>query len=310
MLKNKRGIFFTTLVIVIFSLFILTYTFYSQTQERRTIQKRISTMNGLVFSIEENIPRQLKATGFRIIFLFEKRIAETGSYISNLNGTFNEMFFNGTLYGQTNPEIQALMQGATLPGIISAIQEKANKINVEVNITNPSISITQEDPWRVKIMLNAGIIINDKNNLASWNKTGDIIAYVDVEGFEDPIYIVNTNGLVTNKIIKTPYSTFVSGSDISNLLAHSQNSYYIASTSAPSFLDRLEGINSPDANGIESLVNLQKLSSQGIAVEDKSVVDYIYFSEEDSACNVVPAGMPAWFKLDNAHLLTYQVSCA
>ncbi len=310
MMKNKRGIFFTTLVIVIFSLFILTYTFYSQTQERRTIQKRISTMNGLVFSIEENIPRQLKATGFRIIFLFEKRITETGSYISNLNGTFNEMFFNGTLYGQTNAEIQALMQGVTLPGIIATLQEKASKINVEINITNPSISISQEDPWNVKIIFNANMIVKDKNNLASWNKTTNVVTYISISGFEDPFYIVNTNGLVTNKIVKTPYENFVSGSDISNLLAHSQNSYYTSSTSAPSFLDRLEGVNAPNTNGIESLVNLQRLSSQGIIIEDRSVVDYIYFFGDGSACNVVPAGMPAWFKLDNAHLSAYQVSCA
>ena len=76
LIRNKRGIFFTTLVIVMFSLFIITLTFYSQVQERETIQKRVSTLNNFVFSVEKDIPRQLKATGFRIIFLFEKRIAE------------------------------------------------------------------------------------------------------------------------------------------------------------------------------------------------------------------------------------------
>lgn len=308
--KNKRGMFFTIFVIIVLSLFIVAYTFYSEVQERKTIQKRIETMNNFLFSIEENIPRQLRATGFRIIFLFEKRIAETGSYITDLNETFNEMFFNGTIYGQTNPEIQAFMQGATLSGIISTLQENANKINAEVDITNPSISISQEGPWFVKIILNANIMIKDRNNLAFWNKTANIAAYVSVDGFEDPFYIINTNGLVTNKIIKTPYENFVSGSDISNFSAHSENSYYISSVSAPSFLNRLEGINAPNANGIESLVNLQKLSSQGIEVKDKTVVDYIYFSDNSpSACSVAPSGMPAWFKLDNSHLLTYQVSC-
>lgn len=293
------------------SLFIIAFTFYSQAQERKTIQKRVGTLNNFVFAVEQDISRQLKATGFRIIFLFEKRIAETGTYISNLNAAFNEMFFNGTLYGQATPEIQAFMQGATLAGIETALQEKARKINVNINITGPIIALLQENPWQVKVTLNANLLVEDKNNIASWNKTVNIVSYINIEGFEDPLYLVSTNGLVTNKIIKAPYAYFVQGFDISNLLAHSQNSYYISSASAPSFLDKLEGIDAQSANGIESLVNLQKLSSQGIAIKDKSAVDYIYFSDDSpSACNVIPAGMPSWFKLDNSHLLAYQVSCA
>ena len=310
LIRNKRGIFFTTLVIVMFSLFIITLTFYSQVQERETIQKRVSTLNNFVFSVEEDMPRQLKATGFRIIFLFEKRIAETGSYITNLNAVFSEMFFNGTLYGQTNPEIGALMMGVTLPEIEDSLKEKARKINTEINLTNSTITVSQEDTWRVKVTLNSYVLIRDKSNLVSWNKVLNISAYIDIEDFEDPLYIINTNGIVTNKIKRTPYKTFVQNNDASNLSLHLQNSYYLNSTSAPSFLNRLEGINSPNENGIESFVNLERLSSQGILIKDKTLVDYIYFSANSpSACRVAPSGMPAWFKLDALHLPVYEVSC-
>ncbi len=309
-LGNKKGIFFTTLVIVMLSLFIITYTFYSGVRERQSVEKRIETLNSFVFSLEENIPRQLRTTAFRIIFLFEKRIVETGSYITNLNATFNEAFFNGTIYGQTDAEMQALMEDATLPEIIDDIKQKAQKINADVEFINPSITLSQSDPWRVKVTLSSNIIIKDQANLVLWNRTSDINAFVEVENFEDSLYLINTNGLVTNKIKKSPYSTFVSGSDISNLSLHSENSYYIVSTTAPSFLDRLEGINAPNPNGIESLVNLEKLAAQNIQIQDKSVIDYIYFSSQNpSACNVVPAGMPSWFKLDNAHLTTYNLNC-
>ena len=101
------------------------------------------------------------------------------------------------------------------------------------------------------------------------------------------------------------------GSNIANLSMQSTNSYYLASTSAPSFLDRMQGMNAPNLYGIESLVNLAELSSQSIQIKDKSVVDYIYFSNSNpTACNVIPAGMPSWFKLDSDHLAAYQVSCA
>ena len=122
---------------------------------------------------------------------------------------------------------------------------------------------------------------------------------------------MNTNGLVAPKIVKTPYSSFVSGANISNLSSHLKNSFYIASTNAPSFLDRLEGRIVASDYGIESLVNLDELAKQGISVKQKSVIDYIYFSEASGeGCRVLPSGMPSWFRLDNAHLVSYGVTCA
>ena len=267
-------------------------------------------MNSFVFSIEENLPRQLKTTGFRIIFLLEKRIIKTGSYITNLNSVFQELFFNGTLYGQTDIDTQTIMEGAKLSDIVLSLQQKADKINANIEIINPTLTLTQEDPWNIKVTLSANILIKDKTNLVSWNKTNNITALVPITNFEDPLYVINTNNLIVNKIIKTSFKNFVQGSDISNLSSHSLNSYYLHSTSAPSFLDRLQGLTLPNEDGIESLVNLAELSSKGVEIKDKSVVDYIYFSSQNpSSCNVIPPGMPTWFKLDDAHLTKYQVSC-
>ncbi len=308
---NKKGIFFTTLAIVVILLFLLTLTLYSSVKERKTTQKRIETLNNLVFSIEENIPRQLRTSGFRILFLFEKRIAETGAYASNIEAGFQEAFFNGTIYGGTSTEIETVMAGATFPDILSSLKEKTAKVNADIDIINPSIYINQTDPWYVEIILSANVIIKDNGNLVIWDKNSNITAYAQIENLEDPLYLINTNGLVSNKIIKTPFANFVQGSNIANLSMQSTNSYYLASTSAPSFLDRMQGMNAPNLYGIESLVNLAELSSQSIQIKDKSVVDYIYFSNSNpTACNVIPAGMPSWFKLDSDHLAAYQVSCA
>jgi len=91
------------------------------------------------------------------------------------------------------------------------------------------------------------------------------------------------------------------------------HSYYIASPNrGSSFLDRLQGDFSADANGVESLVNLQELSQKGIAAKPgKSIVDYIYFSNENPASCVVDSGLPSWFRLDDPlHTGIYQASCA
>lgn len=302
--KNKKAMFFTIVAIALISLFLLSYTFYSVVKDRKAVTKRIDTMNNFIVSMEEDLPRQLYVAGFRIIFLFEKRITETGQYIVDFNSTFEDAFFNGEIYGQ--PE--EIMNGAKFSDIHSSIQEKADRVNLDVSFLNSNISVSQENPWNVKITLRAGLLVEDKANLALWNKTTVFSAEVPVEGFEDPLYLISTNGFVTNEINQTIYDDFVDGSDVSNLLSHVGSSYYIASESAPSFLDRLQGRLEASENGIESLVYLPELSSQGITVKQKSCVDYIYFSSNNPASYQIQ-GIPSWFRMDdeNNHLDVYEV---
>ena len=297
---NKKAMFFTILSILLLSLFLLSYTSYSLIQnQRESINKRVTTINNFVFSLEKDLPRQLYISGYRAMFLFEKTIAETGVYISNINSSFNEIFFNGTLSSVE----QSLMQGATYPDMVDLLNQRANKINVNVSFSSPQIFITQDSPWEIKVTLISNIFITDLGNLASWNKTQTSVSYIPIQSFDDPIYTINTNSKVINKINKTPYTSF----NIANLTSHLENSYYIASPLAPSLLDKLEGKTSANENGIESLVYLPKLSAQGITIQDKSAVDYIYFSSNNPSASQV-TGMPSWFKLDSPHLSVYGVS--
>ena len=47
---NKKAIFFTLLVIVMLSLFLISYIFYSVVKSREALNKRIETMNNFVFA--------------------------------------------------------------------------------------------------------------------------------------------------------------------------------------------------------------------------------------------------------------------
>ncbi|MEN9626757.1 MAG: hypothetical protein RL557_1085 [archaeon] len=300
---NKKAMVFTLLVIALLSLFLVSYLVYSAHQEQRTIHQRVKTLNNFVFSIEQDLSRQVYIAGFRVILIFEKRIAETGTYISTINETVAEVFYNGTLYG----EQQELMQGIIFSDIINLLDDKGRDINAHVQILHPTIIIRQEDPWHVTFVLDGELVVQDLNGLVSWNKSFSMPAYVSVENFEDPLYTINTNSKVIHTINRTAFIPFVQGSDVSNLNSHVAGVYYINSSLAPSFLDRLQGKSNANSQGIESLVNVQELANQGIAVKTKSVVDYIYFSESNPSSHTVQ-GMPSWFRIDDAHLDIYGVS--
>jgi hypothetical protein len=302
-MKNKKAMFFTVLVISILLIFVISYSFVSISKDRKAINRRIETMNNFVFSTEKDLPRQLYISGFRIIFLIEKDILETGDYIGDLNATIEELFYNGSMNGNN----QELMKGANFSGMQEFVDNKASKINAEVYLSEPVLKVTQEDPWNIKFSLNISMLVVDNANLSSWNKTLEVNSYIPIENFEDPVYIVETNNVITNKISRTSYYPFVEGSDISNLSDHLVNSSYVSSVLAPSFLQRLEGNFGSSDNGIESLVYLPSLSSQGMPIEDKCIVDYIYFSSQNPSPLYMTTGMQGWFKLDEPHLDVYQV---
>jgi hypothetical protein len=317
--KNKRGQIFTLIAISLVVLMFLSIQIYSHLREKEMIKNRIKSMDSFMTSIEKNLERQIYISGFRIIFLAIDQISTKGTYITNLDTFINESFFNGTVGGVP----QNLMIGATRDNLTSSINEKAIKINVNVSMNNTFISITQDDPWSIKITMFSDFILEDVQGLARWEKRQNITTYVPIVGFQDPFYLVNSNGKMgspklSGKINKTIYdgNYNVSG-DISNLSDHFEEGYYTNNSDAPSFLKRLKGNFSSDPNGIESFVDTDILVSlideggQQLNYWDptgtKSVVDYIYFNTGSSVAGNSIVGMPSRFKIDSARKIRYQL---
>ena len=306
LIRGKRGIFFTLISISLVSLLLISVGVYSLARDRENVGNRIESMNNYVFSFEEDLNRKLYISGFRIIFLYEKRMLETGEYISDVDAAFSEAFLNGTIDGTVNADELLLIEGVTFSNISADLNSDASKVNIRVNLTNPVILISQTDPWNVRVTLNVDMLIEDIGGLAYWNRSASFEAFIPVTNFEDPLYIIGTNGGISHKINETPYnlSTFVNGTDVTILTDHLDNFYYIENTDAPSFLNRLEGDFTADSNGIESFVNIQALSSAGVSISDKVIVDHIYFSNSNPPGNIY-SGMPSWFELDTGHEGTY-----
>jgi hypothetical protein len=302
-IRGKKAMFFTLIALVLISLFLLSFTLYSAVNEKKSITKRIETMESFLFSLEKDMSRQNYISGYRAILSLEEEITSSGKFLNDSKAAIGEALINGTVNEQAAP----LMEGYRLQDWDSRVAGLAALMSLKVNYTILNAAISQDSPWEVKIEMNISLFLQDQGNLASWNRTEIISSYVGIEGFEDPLYLISTNGKVTNRINKTVYMPFVSGNDVSNLLLHNSEMLYIASDDSPSFLDRLEGKTPANSFGIESLVYLPKLSSQGEPVKDKSVVDHVYFSSANPASHHIQ-GMPSWFKLDDSHLSAYGVS--
>ena len=160
--------------------------------------------------------------------------------------------------------------------------------------------------------MNFTLNIGDIKGAANFTKSYSIVAHIPIDYFEDPTYRLNTNGLILKPISIQNNTDFTDGSDTTNLEAHNNQTKYVAFSGAPSYLKRLEGDLSANENGIESMVNIDEFILQGLDVDDKSIVDYVYFGASNPTKYHVQ-GLDSWFKIDNetadntSHLELYEV---
>ena len=298
MALGKKAVFFTFVATVFLALLVFSASVgnnYKLRQISFATETRIYTMNMFVSDVERDIERAAYISGFRSLVALVDHVVSTGEYLSDVDSDFTELFFNGTLNG-TNA---SLLVNNTFTDWMSKIKNEARKIDIIINFSVNNVSLFQDNPWEVGVNVNLRIMLSDKDGVTWWDKEKSAQSYIELEGFEDPLYPLGTNGVVENRIRRKNVSYFVSGTNIDNLLNHTYEGRYVAFTDAPSYLMRLEGDFGSSEYGIESLVDVSELVSKGISPKDKSIVDYIYFGSANPAKNHV-SGAPSWFKLDNS----------
>ena len=302
---NKKGIFYTIAAITLTIVIIVIYSAYNSyrlNEKMEVIETRIETVNFFIKDVEKDMDKGAFIAGFRTFISFNQFIAANGTYIDNINERFEESFLNGTIKGQP----LSLMKDSTFVDWVNKISAEADKIDITFNFTVNDVKVNQSDPWHVLVGLNLSLEIRDKRNTSYWVRDRFLTTSINIIGLEDPIYVINSHGRVTNAIVPSNISQFVIGGDVKNLLVHANNSLYLAHNDSPDFLMRLQGDLGNSTNGIESLVNLDKFQQQGLAIKEKSIVDSIYFGNIITT-NFRVNNTPEWFRIDQEHLELYQV---
>ncbi len=303
---NRKGIFYTMAAIAITIVIFVTYSAYTRytlKDKMGVTQIRIETVNFFIKDVEKDINKGIFIAGYRSLLSFNQFIVTNGSFIDDINQRFKEAFLNGTI----NQQQLSLLDDSTFTNWANRIAVEANKIDILFNFTINDVKINQSSPWSVDIGLNITLDIRDKRDTSYWVRDRYLTSRISIIGFEDPLYIVNSQGRVTNVVIQSNITNFVVNGNVENLLLHANNSYYIQHNDSPSFLMRFEGKLDNSTYGIESLVNLGEFQEQGLTIKDRSIVDSVYFGTV-STINYRVNNTPPWFKIDQEHLDTYQVT--
>ena len=334
-LENRKGVFYLLLTAIFISVMVivfLSYHEYSFTNKQKVVETRVMALNDFIKSIESDSKNVIRITGYRALIALEDYVATTSlEYFANdsdMQEHFKKAFYYGnfTVNCTTNANCIAngtlnytqmdILNDSAYINYLQKLKGIAAKLGIDIDVNVTDVLFSQSSPWSVEVVVTTNIIISDQKNLSSWNFSRNYTTSVSIINIRDPVYSVSTLGKARNPIRAWPDNlAFVIGNDTTNIMNFTNNSYYVNNTLAPSFLMRFEGrLNESSACcGIESFVNIPKLSDQGIPYNSsRSIVDYIYFSDNANitasysnvTCyvqNITTTPTYYWFKIDVNH---------
>ncbi len=284
-------------------------TSYTYQQEMFVAKNRVQAMDTFLEDLDRDMSRAVYIIGFRVLLAMQQEIVSQGVFINDVDAIFNEGFLDGRIFG--DPHI--LLNQSTYINWTQRMEVEASKLKLNLSIHIDHVRIYQAEPWSVRVEVTSNINLTDDLQTAEWNMQKTTSGDISILDFEDPLYIVNSLGKVTNIITRSPYEgDFVSFGSTKFLRNHINGSYYVANPVAPDYLQRLTGnITGNSTNGIESLVYVPTFYDAGFDPLDRSAVDYIYFGTVDLSDQTFKINntYTSWFRLDNTsgHLERYMV---
>ncbi len=292
--KNKKAMFFTISTILLIGLILAQLkTIYNEDFDIIRDEKRVTTMNYYLDDIENDIVRAAQIIGTKAMIAIVTNIIETNSFSNDPKKQFKELFLENKLNGIDNK----IMNNTNIYTWIKTNKKIAASKNMELEIKINNVNIEHNNPWNIQINIDTEISLSSNTANYKYNKT--IYSDISIIGLEDPNYALNTNNQISNYIKTTSIIN-----PKSDLLNHVYSHEYITNTLAPDFLDRLKGKTSASKYGIESLVDIPLLIQNSISIKEKTIVDYLYFSDISKIdSNII--GMPVWLRIDQEHLNTY-----
>ncbi|MFC1648094.1 hypothetical protein ACFL1B_01410 [Nanoarchaeota archaeon] len=311
---GKKGVLYL-FVAIVFLLIVGTVFFITESYEYREAQKsievRIHTMNNFIEDLNNDAQKATFIAAYRALIAMEEEIAMTGNYLPDAEQLFAESFYNGTI----NKKNKTILNASSFSDYLERVRLTAREVGINLDITVYNVTLYHVNPWFVTVKVVFSNNVTDRIGSASWYYLEDQETTVTIMDLRDPLYSVGTSGRVPNTIRTSNLTYFINdtydANDTTNLLKHTNQSYYIADSRAPDYLMRLEGNFTSSIYGIETIINIPALEDQDITIDNsKSILDFRYFNlnwtNVSNICHSM-MNLPSWFQIDEDHLKVYEI---
>jgi len=205
---RRKGIIYSLLTLLLLtpSIILIIMYFGSARIEGQNLSNKIRAddLNNFHKSLLEDLSRSLKISTERAILHADEVIATTGTPFSNSSKSISEMVLNGTLDGVDVSSLKGL-GGSTCNTVLcwkDNYTTAAKQAGFEFSVEVVSVSTTPYDSWNLNSSAEIKIFLKDTEINSSISHTITQSSKVPITGFEDPLYLIETNGGVSRLINK------------------------------------------------------------------------------------------------------------
>jgi len=307
-----RGIFYSTIALLfIMPLVLLTFAnlaFYQTSTEEKTTKIVGDRLAAYIKSIDDDLPRALNIMAKRAVTETIIYIETNGIPLNDSANVLKELITNGTIYGN-----KSSIDDFNVVSWAAILKQKGELYGFNTNVKVLDIKFYSINSYNIGVEINLSVNATHPASGMELYRVYNSVVPVQIEGFNDPLYTLKTNGLL-KKNIKAPNIT-VSG--VANFDIAVTEGFYMPSPEGPNFLERLEGkTRSSDkynisnlVTGLESVVYLPVLQANGIPVKgNQTNIDYLYFDVASYSGYQVNQSAYSWLKIDPAHASTYNIT--
>lgn len=195
--EMKKGVLFSVMAFLLAMPFLVLAIAHSQAISGygEQIASSIRVRSGFYFlqAIKSDLKRSGEIIGRRTALALINHVIETGEEINNSREGYREMFLNGTLN-----EEEIVANFSTIKDWIDEVEVKSERRGFQLNLTFYQFRV-DEDPFELNITLSYLVNLTEASREFSFNKDMKRKAPVSLEGLEDPLFPLNTNGLIGRK---------------------------------------------------------------------------------------------------------------
>lgn len=272
---KKKGIFFTFIAVTLIAAILIIFKPGQEiliNKDASSTKTRITKINDYIIDLKESyFESVLRISSHKAILAMISYMESNDQFFASVQDIFPELVLEGKINGIP----QIIMDENTIKDFLDGmVIASKNVLNVNSEFSVNSVKIYEIKPWYVQLEMDISFNVSSESSI--WNVENFIVSTeLSILRFEDPYYLLNTNGAYRNIITKT--NTSFNEWNVQKVKDHIRNGTYVHFTDkkSPSFLMRFENnIVGSDCCGIESIVNPNRLS---VSNQMESYTDYLFF---------------------------------
>ncbi len=193
-----------TLLVAVPLFLFLAFSLTAFQRQQTTIAQSVSIdqMRITERSVEDDFQKGVGISATRAFITATDHVVTNGSFLDSTITRVAELMFFGTLYGQP----KALMQNNTLADWQTKILNVSTGYPISLSFVAPSL--TNITGTLIYGSLDIIVEVRDAFSTAAYYRRATKPVIVPMEGYDDPLHILSTNGLVKRSYNTSPYTYY------------------------------------------------------------------------------------------------------